>query len=37
MISNWHTAEPTEDMKPYHPKIMTAVLTQQTKNMGDFY
>ena len=37
MISNWHTAEPTEEMKPYHPKIMSAVLTQQTNHMGDFY
>ena len=37
MISNWHTAEPTPEMKPYHPKIMSAVLTQQSTHMGDFY
>ena len=37
MISNWHTAEPTPEMKPYHPKIMGAVLTQQATHMGDFY
>ena len=36
-ISNWHTAEPTPEMEPYHPKIMSAVVTQQTTQMGDFY
>jgi hypothetical protein len=37
MISNWHTAEPTPEMLPYHPKVMGAVLTQQSTHMGDFY
>lgn len=25
MISNWHVAEPTPDMKPFHPSILSAV------------
>jgi len=37
MISNWHTAEPTPEMEPYHPKIMSAVATQQATHQGDFY
>jgi len=37
MISNWHTAEPTPEMKPFHPRIMTAVLTQQATHQGAFY
>ena len=37
MISNWHVAEPTPEMKPFHPKIMGAVLTQQATHQGDFY
>ena len=30
-VSNWHHAEPTEDMLPYHPKIMSAVMTAKLK------
>ena len=37
MISNWHSAEPTPEMKPFHPRIMTAVLTQQATHQGAFY
>ena len=37
MISNWHFAEPTPEMKPYHPRIMTAVLTQQQNHTEEFY
>ena len=29
MISNFHVAEPTPEMKPYHPKILQAVNTMQ--------
>ena len=29
MISNWHVAEPTPDMKIFHPKILSAVNTMQ--------
>ena len=29
MVSNYHVAEPTPEMKPYHPKIMQAVNTMQ--------
>ena len=28
-ISNWHVAEPTPDMKPFHPKYLSAVNTMQ--------
>ncbi len=29
MISNWVHAEPTQEMKPFHPKILSAVNTMQ--------
>ena len=35
-VSNWHHAEPTPEMKPYHPRIMTAVMTAQP-HMNSFY
>ena len=35
-ISNWHHAEPTDDMLPYHPKIMSAVMTAQP-HQNSFY
>ena len=31
-ISNWVHAEPTPEMKPYHPDVMKAVLTSQRSN-----
>ena len=37
MVSNWHTAEPTPEMKPYNQRVMSAVATQQSTQMGDFY
>jgi len=35
-ISNWHVAEPTPEMKPFHPRIMTAIMTKQP-NSPEFY
>ena len=35
-VSNWHHAEPTEDMLPFHPKIMSAVMTAQP-HQNSFY
>ena len=29
MISNYHAAEPTPEMKPFHPRVMQAVNTMQ--------
>ena len=29
MISNWHVAEPTPEMKKFHPKYLSAVNTMQ--------
>lgn len=37
MISNWHTAEPTPEMLPFHPRVMTAVLTKNSTHSGEFY
>jgi len=34
MISNWHTAEPTPEMKPYHPKIMSDAVTGHPVTSG---
>ena len=33
MISNYHAAEPTPEMKPFHPKILSAVKTMQHQRM----
>ena len=35
-ISNYHVAEPTPEMEPYHPKVMSAVMTAQP-HMNSFY
>ena len=35
-ISNWHHGKPTPEMKKYHPKIMSAILTSQP-NTNSFY
>lgn len=35
-VSNWHHAEITPEMKPYHPKIMSAVMTAQPHS-PEFY
>ena len=31
VISNWHTAEPTPEMYPYHPQIMRSVMCFQSE------
>ena len=31
-ISNWHYAEPTPDMKPYDPRVMSALTMQKFTN-----
>ena len=28
-ISNYHQAEPTPDMEPFHPKILSSIMTAQ--------
>jgi len=35
-ISNWVQMEPTEEMKPYDPRVMTAVATFQPQQQ-EFY
>ena len=35
-ISNYHVAEPTPEMEPFHPKVMSAVMTAQP-HMNSFY
>ena len=34
-ITNYHQAEPTEDMKPIHPKILSSLTMQ--RNQPEFY
>ena len=34
MISNWHTAEPTPDMKPFHPRILSSINMFQSNHSG---
>ena len=34
-ISNYHQGEPTEDMKPIHPKILSSLTMQ--RNQPEFY
>ena len=36
-VSNWHVAEPTPEMEPFHPKIMSAVNTFQPPVQSEFY
>ena len=36
-VSNWHHGLPPEGAEPYHPKIMSAVMTAQPLHQGDFY
>ena len=36
-VSNFHHAEPTADMEPYDPRIMSAVNTFQPPVQSEFY
>ena len=36
-VSNWHHGNPPEGAEPYHPKIMSAVMTAQPLHHGEFY
>lgn len=36
-VSNWHHATPPEGAEPYHPKIMSSVMTAQPLHQGEFY